>query len=392
MTHHNDHHDASAHAPAQGSACGTPAVKCAGPIEPIVKVCFFVGLAAAALSLAGFFFQPKHFWDAYLTGFLFTAMFPLGSLAILLVHGLTTGGWGLVIRKYAESATRTFPVLFVLFIPVLLNLKSIYPWAAAVVTDPLVLKKAAYLNIPGFIIRTGVFFVIWTAVAALVRTQSRKHSGHDENSRTNLQLVCGLGMLLFIFASTFAAFDWGMSLTPQWFSTIFGIMTVIGNALGAIAFLILLSGIEVCKDGEKDPKTVQGYHDLGNLALALVMLWAYMNFSQFFIIWSANLPEEILWYLPRYRGGWQWVGIGLILVHFFIPFFLLLNRMIKKNVRFLSRVALWILAVRLIDQIWTVAPGFVKGAGDLSWLYLTLPAAIAGLWMAAFGYQLRRAS
>lgn len=391
MTQHHDSH-APVHASVQDAACPASAAKCAGPVEPLIKVCFFAGLAAAALSLVGLALQPKHFWDAYLTGFLFTAMFPLGSLAILLVHGLTTGGWGLVIRKYAEAAAKTFPFLFVLFIPVLLNLKALYPWAAGKMTDPLVLKKAAYLNVPGFMVRAGVFFVIWTAVSALVRAQSRRNGGADEDSRTNLQLACGLGMLLFIFASTFAAFDWGMSLTPQWFSTIFGIMTVIGNALGAVAFLIVISGIEVCKDGEKDPKTVQGYHDLGNLALALVMLWAYMNFSQFFIIWSANLPEEIVWYLPRYRGGWQWVGIGLILVHFFIPFFLLLNRMIKKNVRFLSRVALWILAVRVVDQVWTVAPSFVKGAADLSWLYLTLPIALAGLWMAAFGYQLRRAS
>lgn len=386
MSHHGEHCGADHGDHGAGSSAG------ACPFGSFFKVCFFVGLTAAALSLAGLAFQPDRFWDAYLTGFFYTAMFPLGSLAILLVHGLTTGGWGMVIRKYAEAATRTFPVLFVLFIPVLLNLKAIYPWAADTVTDPLILKKAPYLNATGFLIRAGVFFAVWTAVAALVRAKTRRHGGSDDNSRTDLQLYCGLGMLAFVFTSTFAAFDWGMSLTPQWFSTIFGIMTVIGNALGAVALLILLSGKAVRSGAEKDPKVVQGYHDLGNLTLALVMLWAYMNFSQFFIIWSANVPEEIIWYLPRYQSGWQWAGIGLLAVHFFIPFFLLLNRMIKKDVRILSRVAVWLLAARLIDQIWTVAPTFVKGVGDMSWLYLTLPVALTGLWMAAYGYQLRRAS
>lgn len=361
-------------------------------IESAIKVSFFVGLVAAALSVAGWAFQPKHFWDAYLAGFLFVSAFPLGGLALLLLHGLTTGGWGLVIRPYAQAASRTFPLLFVLFVPVLLNLGKLYPWAAEHVTDPLILKKAGYLNVTGFTIRAIVFFLIWTVLAAVVRAKAKSLGGSDDDSRTRLQLVCGLGMAAFVFSSTFAAFDWGMSLTPQWFSTIFGIMTIIGNTLGAIAFLILISGLSIPVGStlESDKKTVQGYHDLGNLALAFVMLWAYMNFSQFFIIWSANLPEEILWFLPRYHGGWMWLGLGLIVVHFFIPFFLLLNRVIKKSVRFLSRVAMWLLVVRLADMVWTVAPTFTSGIGEMSWLYLTLPIALAGLWMAAFGFALRR--
>lgn len=377
-------------APSNNAADGQTKTTCSGPVDRLIKICFFVGLTAAAISLMGLVLQPGRFWDAYLAGFLFTAMFPLGSLAILLIHGLTTGGWGQLIRRYAEAAVRTFPLLFILFIPVLLNLRNIYPWAAEHITDPLILKKAAYLNTDGFILRAGIFFIVWTVLAALVRRKSRQHGGSDEHSRTRLQLVCGLGMLAYVFSASFAAFDWSMSLTPQWFSTIFGIMTIIGNATGALAFLIIVSGLEVRAGTEKDSVTVQRYHDLGNLALALVMLWAYMNFSQFFIIWSANLPEEIVYFLPRYQGGWQWVGIGLILAHFFIPFFLLLNRVIKKNVRFLSRVALWILAAAFINQIWTVAPSFVKGAGDLSWLYLSLPTALFGFWVAGFGYHLRK--
>jgi hypothetical protein len=390
MSQHTTHeHEAAAHGASDPAERGMN-----DRIQSLVKVCFFAGLVAAAVSALGLVFQPKHFWDAYLAAFLFTAAFPLGSLAILLIHGLTTGGWGIVIRKYAEAAARTFPILFVLFIPALLNLKKIYPWAAAEIKDPLILKKVAYLNTSGFIVRAGVFFIIWTLIAAVVHKKSRQHGGADESSRTQLQLVCGLGMLAYCFSATFAAFDWGMSITPQWFSTIFGIMTIIGNALGALAFLIVVSGLSIPAGdvAEKSSKTVQGYHDLGNLGLALVMLWAYMNFSQFFIIWSANLPEEIIWFLPRYHGGWQILGLGLIVVQFFIPFFLLLNRTIKKNVRFLSRVAMWILLIRLADVIWTVAPTFTKSMWDMSWLYLTLPVALAGLWMAAFGYYLRRAS
>lgn len=361
-------------------------------IESAVKVSFVIGLVAAALSAVGFFLQPKHFWDAYLAGFLFVAAFPLGSLGLLLIHGLTTGGWGLVIRRYAQAATRTLPLVFLFFVPVLLNLKKIYPWAAETIKDPLILKKAAYLNPTGFTIRAVVFFLIWIFVAALVRKKAVQHGGSDDESRTRLQLVCGLGLLAYVFASTFAAFDWSMSITPQWFSTIYGIMTIIGNALAATAFLILISGLSIPQGSpvEKEQKTTQGYHDIGNLALAFVMLWAYMNFSQFFIIWSANLPEEILWYLPRYHGGWMTLGLGLIVIHFFIPFFLLLNRVIKKNVRFLSRVAIWILVVRFADVIWTVAPTFVSSVPEMSWLYLTLPLALAGIWMAAFGFFLRK--
>ncbi len=356
----------------------------------MIKVSFFVGLVATALSVIGLLRDPQDFWHAYLTAFLFISALPLGSLAILLIHGLTTGGWGTVIRRYAEAATKTLPIAFAFFIPVILRVKEIYPWAAANVKDPIVLKKLPYLNANGFAIRAIVFFVIWSVIASLVRNKSRQHGGADEKSRTSLQLVCGLGMLVFVFCSTFAAFDWGMSLTPQWFSTMFGILTVIGNALTAMAFLILISGRSIEQEAAGDKKIVQNYHDLGNLTLALVMLWAYMSFSQFFIIWSANLPEEILWYLPRYKNGWQFLGLGLIVFHFFMPFFLLLNRVIKKNVKFLSRVAMWILIARLCDIIWVVAPTFNPSVIGVSWLYVALPVAAFGWWMAGFGYYLRK--
>ena len=363
-------------------------------LESFIKVSFFVGLAAAAAGAAGFFLQPEHFWHAYLTGFVFIAGITLGCLGLQLLHGLTTGGWGHVIRKYAEAATRTFPILFLFFVPVLLNLQKIYPWVEETAKDPVLMKKALYLNVTGFRVRAVVFFLVWMFLSALIHKKCRELAGSDDETRTRLQLVCGLGMLAFVFSATFAAFDWSMSLTPHWFSTMFGIMTIIGQTLAAIAFLILISGFSVPEGSpaEKDRKTVQGYHDLGNLALAFVMLWAYTNFAQFFIIWSANLPEEIAYFLPRYRNGWMILGLGLILIHFFIPFFLLLNRIIKKSVRLLSRVAIWVLLVRFADVVWTTVPTFAPSLFQISWVYFALPLALAGLWMAAFGFMLRRAS
>jgi hypothetical protein len=329
----------------------------------------------------------EDFLQAYLLGFLFWSGIAIGSLAIYLVHCLTRGSWGFFIRPYYRAAIRTLPLVAVFFVPVLLGLSELYPWAKpGASADPIIAFKQPYLNPVFFQIRSVFYFGLWIFLAGVVDRKARVllHRS-DDSARVSMQLTAGLSMLAFAFSATFAAFDWSMSLLPQWYSTIYGILTIIGQALLALAFLVCVSSKSVMAS---DPKTTSGYHDLGNLLLALLMLWAYMAFSQFFIIWSGNLPEEIIWYLPRLKNGWEFLGAILAIGHFGLPFLLLLNRTLKRSIPLLAKVAAWILVMRFVDTSWTVLPTFKTALSQAGWLHFIVPLGIGAFWFAFFRSKL----
>ena len=365
------------------------------------------GIAAILLCVIGAFILYgrgglEQFFHAYLVGFVFWTGVSVGSLAILMLHHLSGGGWGLVIRRILEAATRVIPLMFVLFIPLAFGMKILYEWAhplseIAEGHREVIQHKAPYLNIPFFLGRTVFYFAVWGLLMFFLNKWSLEQDRTaDPALRKTMQGLSGPGLVLFGLTVTFAATDWIMSLEPEWFSTIFGLLIMAGWGLSAFAFVIIAASRLANRPPLAGVIAPLHFHDLGKLLLAFVMIWAYFGFSQFLLIWYGNLPEEIPWYLERMRHGWQYVGLVLVIFHFAIPFFLLLSRDLKKHARTLSIVAALLVVMRLVDLFWMIAPvAKVPDEGALGvvlnyWMYILAPVGIGGLWLAYFAYQLRQ--
>jgi hypothetical protein len=351
----------------------------------------FVGLVALAISAAGWFLRPDQFFRSYLLAYIFWAGLTLGCLAILMMQYLTGGAWGIILRRALESATRTLPLLLLLFIPLLFGLHRLYIWTnqQVVASDPLLEHKRPFLNIPFFLVRAALYFVCWMGLSFLLNRWSR------EQDRTGaakfawrLEHLSGPGLFFLAVTLTLAMIDWIMSLEPRWYSTIYAVGFMAGEMLAAFAFTIAVIILLSASRPLADVLRRKHFRDLGNLLLTFVMLWAYCAFSQYLLIWSGNLREEIPWYLRRTVGGWGWVAIVLIVFHFFLPFFLLLFREIKDHRRMLVVVAALVILLRFVDLFWLVEPAFYPQNFSLHWLDLLATVGVGGLWLAVFIWQL----
>jgi hypothetical protein len=349
-----------------------------------------VGLIAAVLCAGGALIFPPVFFRAYLSAYIFWIGIPVGALALLMLHHLVGGRWGFMIQRVLEAAIQTLPLMALLFIPLLFGLADLYPWAQTevVAADPLLQQKAAYLNIPFFIARAVAYFAVWIVLGRLLVTWSlQQDRSADDTLTLRLQRLSGPGLVLYGLTVSFAVIDWIMSLEPKWYSTIFGMIFMVSFGLAAMALAILATRFLESEKPLAQVVSPDRWHDLGNLLLALVMFWAYLNFSQFLLIWSENLAEEIPWYLHRIGGGWEWVAVALILFQFALPFILLLSRNTKRDSRTLAAVAAAILFMHWLDILWMVVPSFYPARFHFHWLDIAAPVAIGGLWLAAFiGY------
>jgi len=350
-----------------------------------------VGVLGLIICGAGAVLSPDQFFRSYLLGYLFWTGIVLGSLALIALHHLTGGGWGFAIQRILESATRTLPLMVLLFVPVLLGMKRLYLWARpeAVAGDAILQHKVLYLNAPFFWARTVAYFAIWAVLIFLFNRWSRQQDRTADPSFTRrLQVLGGPTLVIYVLTVTFAAVDWVMSLDPHWFSTIYGILFVVGQGLTTLAFAIVVIARLVQHAPLSEVVREKHFQDLGNLLLAFVMLWAYISFSQFLIIWSGNLPEEIPWYQHRLHGGWEWIALLLVVFHFALPFVLLLLRTVKRRAATLTRVALAMIVMRFLDLFWIVAPTFHPEQLSLHWLDIAAPVGIGGIWIAVFAWQL----
>lgn len=360
-----------------------------------------VGAVFLLLFIAGAFLPAAgggvtQFFRSYLVGFIFWLGVTMGCLGLLMLQHLTGGAWGLVIRRLLEAGTRTLPLILLLFLPLaIFGLTHIYEWMhIGEVHDEKVRAileaKQPYLNPTFFLIRAAIYFAIWFGLMYLLNKWSAEQDRTAEHRYSRkMGIISGPGIILFVFTITFASVDWVMSLDPEWFSTIYGLLFVAGWNLSAFSFVI---GVLVWLATRKPLEGVvraPHFHDLGKLLLAFVMLWAYFSFSQFLIIWSGNIPEETKWYLHRLRGGWGWFGIGLVILHFALPFVMLLSRDLKRNARKLAAIAGLIFLMRFIDVFWLIVPEFNRGHLNFNWMSLVAPIAFGGLWIAFFIWQLR---
>jgi len=363
-------------------------------VDALQRRAFTAGAAGLIASLIGALVTPTQFFHSYLFAFLFWNGVAIGCLSLLMIQHLTGGRWGLAIRRLLEAGTRTVPVLLVLFLPVVVGLKRIYPWAGSEQADPTIRHaielKHAYLNVPFFLGRAAFYFAVWLLLAHFLnRLSLETDAGLDLRRARQMRSISGGGLLLMGLTITFMSVDWVMSLDPRWFSTIYGMLFMIGTALSALALCIVV----ITRIGTTGSLGVVAnadtLHDLGKLMLAFIMVWAYFSYSQFLIIWSGNLPEEIPWYLRRYHGTWKLIGLFLVVFHFAVPFLILLSRNVKRRARTVGMVALWILAVRVVDLFWLVRPEFPATGFPLHWLDLTLPIGLGGVWLGMFARQLK---
>jgi hypothetical protein len=352
-----------------------------------------LGILGAVVLAIGLFVNPFQFYRSYLWSYMFIVGLSLGSLGWLMLQYLTGGAWGVVIRRSCEAAARTLPLVMLLFLPIVIGIPNLYEWshAAKVAADPVLLHKRPYLNVPFFLIRAAVYFAGWNFLAWFFnRWSDREDREGGVAPHNKMAAVAGPGLLFLGFTVTFMAVDWILSLDPHWFSTMFGLLFIAGHALTAIAFLITLMVLLHKREPMSEVLTPRHLHDLGKLLLTLVMVWAYFSFSQFLIIWAGNLPDEIPWYIERLRGGWQYIGLMLVICHFALPFALLLSRDLKRDFKLLASIAVFVLFMRLVDLYWLVAPDFTKGRFSLSWMDIAAPVGLIGLWLAYFLTQLEK--
>jgi hypothetical protein len=351
-----------------------------------------VGIAGGLISVLGLWTNPAQFFQSYLVAYMFVLGVTLGCLALGMIHQLSGGAWGVVIRRPIGAASRVLPVLTVLFLPLVFGMSHLYEWTHAdvVAADEALQHKQLYLNVPFFLIRAVFYFAVWNALSFFLNAWSleQDRTGDPAIAR-RMQLLSAGGLLGYGLTVTFASFDWLMSLEPHWFSTIYGVLIIGGQGLAALAFLIVASAWLSQRPPLQGILVPSHFHDLGNLMLAFVMLWAYFAFSQYLIIWSGNLPEEIAWYLHRLQTGWRAVGALLVVLHFVVPFGLLLSRAIKRQANMLVKVAYLILVLRVVDLYWLVAPEFHRDGVVVSWLDLVLPISLSAFWLGCFVWQLR---
>lgn len=366
---------------------GGPALPALARFRSLALVAGVIGLVLAAL---GWLLDPASFFAAYLAAYLLWSGIALGCLGTALLQQVTGGLWGLTVRRIAEAGARTLPLVAVMFVPLLFGLTVLYPSMRPdeVAASTTLQQKTPYLNLPFFVGRAVLYMVCWLALARVLDRRSAEEDRTADPAVTGRLWRLGVGGLIVLgLTAAFAMIDWVMSLEPEWYSTIYPSMVATGSLLGAFAFMILVALFLAPQSELGALVTPRVRNDLGSMLLAFLMLWAYQSFSQYLLIWSGNLQEEAPWYVRRESGLWGWAAIAIVALGFFVPFFLLIFREIKRSTRWLAATAGLVLAMRAVEDLWLVGPGLGLGG-----LYVAIGLAamvgLGGIWLWWLGRQL----
>jgi hypothetical protein len=349
-----------------------------------------LGAVVCAILGAG---NPKQFFFSWLVAFLFFLSLALVGLFFVLIQYASQGSWGIVVRRIGETIFATIPVMAALFVPLLLGLHDLYSWTVpgAADHDALLRWKAPFLNVPFFLVRAALYFGCWSFIALLYFRGSRgQDATGDLRVSARLRALAGPAIIVLALTQTFAAIDWIMSLTPHWYSTIFGVYFFAGSFVG---FIALLSVVVVAMRGAGLLDTIisaEHLHDIGKLLFAFTSFWAYIAFSQFFLMWYANLPEETIWYKARMEGSWLTVSLFLMAGHFGAPFFYLMGRAVKRRGSTLAIGGAWLLAMHFLDLYWQVMPTLHPEGIRPSVLDVAAFLTVGGCFVAAVGWLMRR--
>ncbi|MFN7987421.1 MAG: hypothetical protein U0529_08115 [Thermoanaerobaculia bacterium] len=363
-------------------------------VEKIGRAGLAAGVVGTVLLAVGFATNREQFFRSYLTGYSWMLGLTAGALGLLLLHHVTRGAWGVMIRRTLEAAANPLTLGFAVlaFLPVVLGIPSLYEWShgEAVARDAILTKKTFWLNTPSFLVRAAAYFALWILLAGVLgRLSSRQDETGDRRLALWMQRWSAGGLVVYFLTMTLASFDWLMSLTPHWYSTIYGLYVIIGQAVAGMALVALVTLVLGDGDSPAVPFQPRHLHDYGKLLLAFVCVWAYFGYSQFIIIWSGNLPEETAFYASRLNGGWKATTVALVLLHYALPFALLLSRDRKRSARALAPVAALLLLARWLDLHWLVAPAFSRNAFTIHWLDLAAPLALGGIWLRLFTLRLK---
>ncbi len=359
----------------------------AAPAPALPKIAVGSALIGALVCIIGLLVDPRRTAAAYLVAYVAVLAVALGALAMIMIARVTAATWFVALRRQAEQVVAVLPVLAILFIPVLLALGVLYPWthpaALAEEVRRKVEAKSTYLNIPFFIVRAVIYWAVWLVLGELLRRVSLRESrGESEGARRRIYVISAVGLPLFALATSFASFDWMMSLAPAWYSTVYGVDYFAGAMVGALALLALLVARGHHRGELTDEVGAEHLHALGKLLLTFILFWVYIGFSQLIVIWSAEIPVEAAWYRVRMNDGWWWVGAVLVAGHFALPFCALLVRAVKRSMFAMTCLGVLLLAMHYLDLYWIVMPDagwtpavwldagallFVGGTTSLAW-------------------------
>lgn len=349
-----------------------------------------VGVVGLGATLAG----GERGMFSYLWAFSAFLALALGGLGLVIIDHITKAAWSGVLRRIAETAAVTLPVFALLFVPIAtIGFHALYPWTHE--SDPVLEAKRWFLSTPFWMGRAVFYFVVWAALSWLLHSMSVKQDtaqGAESEALTRkMWKVSSVGLIFWALTLSFAAIDWLMSLQPHWYSTMFGVYYFAASILAFFCFWTLVAmGLQ--KAGVlKDAITTEHFHDLGKYIFGFTIFWTYIAFSQFILIWYANMPEETVFYMVRLEGGWEKVSYLLPVLHFFVPFLYLVSRQVKRNRVLLAAGALWMLVMHLTDMYWLVLPNFGTQGKEVheavlsfTWTDLTALVGMGGAFMAAF--------
>ena len=344
-----------------------------------------VGLGAA-LVLGG---RSPQFYFSWLVAYLYFLSIALGGLFFVLVLAISRAGWGITIRRILENLMATLPIFAALFVPIWIGRHELYEWTHpdVVAANPALVGKAPFLNEGFFFIRAVVYFVIWSSLATYFSTQSqRQDESGDERVSARLRFLSAPGIMLFALTLTFATIDWMMSLQPEWYSTMIGVYYFAGSCVAILCVVVLATLFAHSRGALRDVVTVEHLHDVGKLMFGFVIFWTYIAFSQYFLIWYANLPEETIFYMRRSVGSWQSVGMVLAFGHFLLPFFFLMPRAVKRSPGLLATAAIWLLIMHFVDLHWNVMPVLHRDGLHFGLIDVATLLAVGGFFVAAFGW------
>jgi hypothetical protein len=370
--------------------------------------------------IIGFIFPTTNlvaqFFRTYLTGYMLWLGITLGCLAFTMLHHLVGGGWGMLTRRIAEAAMSQLPLMAALFLPVIVGIHWLYPWANSgqVAADPILQNKAIYLNAPFWIFRIILYFAIWILLSTLLRKWSHEQdAGTHPKATEKMESLSAPGLLLFFLTVTFTAVDLIMSREPHWYSTVIGLLVAVGMGLSGLCFMVVVISLVVSEELvvhqpagtdllTTDAKPFSNFvsparlNDQGNQMLTLTILWAYMALAQFIVTWMGNTRDDIPWYTQRgldavHPNDWRWFGLFLIVFHFFVPFFILLIKENKRRLVVLGTLAFVLLFLRQLDMLWLFAPTITGPTGPestvggwASWMDVLAPITVGGVWFHGF--------
>jgi hypothetical protein len=366
--------------------------------SPIIKKLNLIGLGLAAIGIILSVAAAAMDWNRFIHDYLFAFVF-FGGIAITgvffsMLQYVVRAGWSVALRRIPEFMAALVPFLILIAIPIILGIGDLYHhWVHPTPGDAVLQGKAGYLNVPFFIVRIGIYYLIWLGLYYFIVGNSyRQDKTTDPKPTQRNWKYSAPAIILYAMSMTFAAFDLLMSLNPHWYSTIFGVYYFSGSFAGALAMITILAVILRKAGVLPEWLTSNVFHELGKLLFAFNVFWAYIAFSQYMLMWYGNLPEEIIFFEHRFKGSWQYVSYAIVFLHFVVPFLLLLSENSKRNLNVLLSGAIIILAAHLIDMYWIVMPYFSHESLPLGWMEISPLLAIGGIFIVLTMRQFRKRS